>query len=51
VWVINHLDNSLVRMPTWLQASEQTSTPETRQSNPPASQPSNSSNNPAQDQK
>jgi hypothetical protein len=25
VWVINHLDNSLVRMPNWLQASDQTS--------------------------
>ena len=47
VWVINHLDNSLVRMPTWLQASEQTSSPETRQSSPPAGQP----NNPTQDPK
>src|ERR1700760_364684 len=30
VWVINHLDNSLVRMPTWLQASDQTTVTETR---------------------
>jgi len=47
VWVINHLDNSLVRMPTWLQANEQTTSPENRQSSPPAGQPSN----PPQDQK
>jgi hypothetical protein len=53
VWVINHLDNSLVRMPTWLQASDQTSSPEktsspdNRQSNPPSGQQSNS----PQDQK
>jgi hypothetical protein len=47
VWVINHLDNSLVRMPTWLQASDQTSSPENRQSNPPSGQQSN----PPQDQK
>ena len=53
VWLINHLDNSLVRMPTWLQASEQTnspektSPPENRQTNPPSPQQSNSS----QDQK
>ena len=53
VWLINHLDNSLVRMPTWLQASEQTnspektSLPENRQSGPPSPQQSNSS----QDQK
>ena len=36
VWVINHLDNSLVRMPNWLQASDQTSPPETHQTSPPA---------------
>ena len=30
VWVINHLDNSLVRMPSWLQASDQTSTSDRR---------------------
>jgi hypothetical protein len=53
VWLINHLDNSLVRMPTWLQASEQTnspektSLPENRQSGPPSPQQSNS----PQDQK
>jgi hypothetical protein len=46
VWVINHLDNSLVRMPTWLQASDQTSSPENR----PSSAPSGQQINP-QDQK
>src|ERR1700753_3308072 len=39
VWVINPLDNSLVRMPTWLQASDQTSTPDTHPSSAPATQP------------
>jgi hypothetical protein len=38
VWLINHLDNSLVRMPAWLQASDQTGSPETRQNNPPSGQ-------------
>ena len=46
-WLINHLDNSLVRMPTWLQASEQNSPPENRQSSPPSGQQSS----PPQDQK
>src|ERR1700704_7099677 len=36
VWLVNHLDNSSVRMPTWLQASEQTSSPENRPSSPPS---------------
>ena len=61
VWLINHLDNSLVRMPNWLQASEQTSPPDRnhpsdnrqtspasgQQSSPPSGQPNSSS----QDQK
>jgi hypothetical protein len=34
IWLINHLDNSLVRMPTWLQASEQTAPPERRETSP-----------------
>jgi len=57
VWLINHLDNSLVRMPTWLQASEQTNSPEktnppeNRQSSPPSVQPSTQSSNPPQDPK
>ena len=43
VWVINHLDNSLVRMPNWLQASDQTSPPEPHPASPPApSQPATS---------
>src|SRR5260370_22040590 len=47
VWLINHLDNSLVRMPAWLQASEQTnspekaSLPENRQTSSPSPQQSN----------
>ena len=47
VWVINHLDNSLVRIPTWLQASNQNSPPENRESSAPAPQ----QGNPSQDQK
>jgi len=27
VWLVNHLDNSLVRMPSWMQASDQNSSP------------------------
>ncbi|HET7887821.1 MAG TPA: hypothetical protein VFL62_16485 [Bradyrhizobium sp.] len=34
VWLINHLDNSLVRMPTWLQASDQSSSPDRRETAP-----------------
>jgi hypothetical protein len=47
VWLINHLDNSLVRLPTWFQASEQNSSPENRQSSPPSGQQNSS----PQDQK
>ena len=47
VWLVNHLDNSLVRMPAWLQASEQGTPPENRQSSPPSGQQSS----PLQDQK
>ena len=53
VWLMYHLDNSLVRMPTWLQASEQNkaseqnNSPENRQSSPPSGQ----QNSPPQDQK
>src|SRR5579863_1547490 len=39
VWLINHLDNSLVHMPSWLQASQQTNTPEHREASPAAAQP------------
>ncbi len=42
VWLVNHLDNSLVRMPTWLQASEQSNSPENRQSSPPPAQQNSS---------
>jgi hypothetical protein len=54
VWLVNHLDNS-VRLPTWLQASQQNSPPqnsqpvsspaENRQSSPASGQP----NSPPQD--
>ena len=36
-WLINHLDNSLVHMPTWLQASGQ-NPPENHPSSPPQDQ-------------
>jgi hypothetical protein len=38
-WLINHLDNSSVRLPTWLQASEQDSPPQGHQASPPPNQP------------
>lgn len=38
VWLINHLDNSLVRMPSWLQASDQTGSSDNRQTSSPAPQ-------------
>jgi hypothetical protein len=47
VWVINHLDNSLVRIPAWLQASNQNTPPENRENLPPSPQ----QGNPPQDQK
>ena len=50
VWIINHLDNSLVRMPSWLQASDQT-TPENRPENRQGNAPASSQAGPAQDQK
>jgi hypothetical protein len=34
VWMINHLDNSLVRIPAWMQASDQTAPPEHRDASP-----------------
>src|SRR6266700_6206418 len=35
VWLVNHLDNSALRMPTWLQASEQNSPPPNQNTSPP----------------
>jgi hypothetical protein len=35
VWLVNHLDNSSLRMPSWMQASDQTSSPPDRQAGPP----------------
>jgi hypothetical protein len=51
VWIINHLDNSLVRMPSWLQASDQTTPPENRSENRQNSVPAPQQAGPAQDQK
>jgi hypothetical protein len=47
VWLVNHLDNSSLRMPTWLQASQQNSPPptspaENHQSSPASGQPNSS---------
>lgn len=52
VWLINHLDNSLMRMPTWLQASEQSSSPEKKVSpeNHPSSPASGQPSTPASGQ-
>ena len=38
VWLINHLDNSFFRMPTWMQASEQNGSPPPNQNVPPPPQ-------------
>jgi len=35
VWLVNHLDNSSLRMPSWLQASEQNSPPPNQNTSPP----------------
>jgi hypothetical protein len=52
VWLVNHLDDSLVRMPSWLQASEQSNSPEDHQSSPAAGKQSNApQNSPPLDQK
>ena len=53
VWLMNHLDNAVLQMPTWLQASEQTSPPDNRQSKPPPATPQTPAQqtSPPQDQK
>lgn len=60
VWLVNHLDNSSLRMPTWMQASEQNSAPQNQQNSAPQNQngspqnqssvPQNSSGSTAQGQ-
>ena len=35
VWLVNHLDNSSLRMPSWMQASDQTSSPPDHPGSPP----------------
>jgi hypothetical protein len=47
VWLINHLDNSPLRVPTWLQASEQSSSP-SNQNDAPQPHASPSGTPPAQ---
>jgi hypothetical protein len=37
-WLINHLDNSLVRIPAWLQAEQSNPPASPQQSNPPQDQ-------------
>jgi hypothetical protein len=39
VWLVNHLDNSSLRTPTWMQANEQNSPPQ-NQNSPPQKSPS-----------
>ena len=51
VWVINHLDNSLVRIPVWMQASDQTAPPEHRETSTTAPQPATSPQDQKQEQK
>ena len=34
VWLVNHLDNSSLRIPTWMQASEQSGAPQNQNSMP-----------------
>jgi hypothetical protein len=51
IWLINHLDNSLVHKPTWLQASDQTAPPERREASPAAAQPTPSPQEQKQEQK
>ena len=41
VWLVNHLDNSPLRMPAWLQVSEQNNPPQS-QTSPPQNRPATS---------
>jgi hypothetical protein len=34
VWLVNHLDNSSLRIPTWMQASEKSGAPQNQNSMP-----------------
>src|SRR6266581_3401266 len=38
VWLVNHLDNSSLRMPSWMQASEQNSPPQNQNNSSPQNQ-------------
>jgi hypothetical protein len=48
VWLVNHLDNSSLRIPIWMQASEQTSPPQNQnnQNNSPQNQNSSPQKSP-----
>jgi hypothetical protein len=35
VWLVNHLDNSSLRVPSWMQASDQASVAPDHQNSPP----------------
>ncbi len=48
VWLVNHLDNSSLRMPAWTQASEQNSSPQNQNSSPPKSPSSTPQGQPSQ---
>jgi hypothetical protein len=39
VWLVNHLDNSSLRVPSWMQASGEASPPPAQASPPPAPEP------------
>ncbi len=48
VWLVNHLDNSSLRMPSWTQASEQSGSPQNQNSAPPKSPSSTPQGQPSQ---
>jgi hypothetical protein len=53
VWLVNHLDNSSLRLPTWMQASEQNSPPQNQNNGSPQNQnsmPQKSPSSPPQGQ-
>jgi hypothetical protein len=46
VWLVNHLDNAPLRMPGWMQATEQNSTPQNQPQNQPQNHPGSTPQNP-----
>jgi hypothetical protein len=51
VWLVNHLDNAPLRMPTWMQASGEQSNPSQTSSPSPTSSPQNQTGGVPQNQK